>query len=43
VEKAKEIVEKTRSDPHQQNNEINKFKAHYLKKRYNKDIKVTNE
>jgi hypothetical protein len=40
VEKAKEIVERTRSDPHTQNKEINTFKAEYLKKRYNKDMKL---
>jgi hypothetical protein len=38
VEKAKEIVEKTRNDPYLQNQEINKVKADYLKKRYNKDV-----
>jgi hypothetical protein len=43
VEKAKEIVERTRSDPHEQNKEINKIKAEYIKKRYNRDIKVNNE
>jgi len=43
VEKAKAIVEKTRSDPHLQNREINRFKADYMKKRYDKDIKVTDE
>jgi hypothetical protein len=43
VEIAKQIVEKTRSDPHVQNKEINKFKADYMKKRYDKDIKVTND
>lgn len=38
VEKAKEIVGKTRNDPYLQNQEINKVKADYLKKRYNKDV-----
>lgn len=41
VEKAKEIVNRTRQDPHKQNREINQFKADYLKKRYNKDIKLS--
>ena len=40
VTKAKQIVAATREDPHLQNKEINRFKADYLKKRYNKDIKV---
>lgn len=37
---AKEIVARTAHDPHLQNKELNKFKADYLKKRYNKDIKL---
>ncbi len=40
VEKAKQIVEQTKNDPHLQNEEINKVKADYLKKRYNHDLKV---
>lgn len=40
VTKAKQIVAATREDPHTQNKEINRFKADYLKKRYNKDIKL---
>lgn len=42
VMKAKQIVEKTKDDPHRQNEEINKVKADYLKKRYNHDLKVGN-
>jgi hypothetical protein len=41
VIKAKAIVERTKYDPHQQKTEISNIKADYLKKRYNKDIKVT--
>ncbi len=41
VNKAKAIVERTRTDPHAQNKEINKIKADYIRKRYNKEIKVT--
>jgi hypothetical protein len=41
VNKAKEIVERTRNDPHEQNKEINKVKADYIKKRYNREIKIT--
>jgi hypothetical protein len=40
VEKAKEIVARTSNDPFMQNIEMNKVKADYIKKRYNKDIKV---
>lgn len=40
VTKAKQIVAATREDPYTQNREISKFKADYLKKRYNKDLKV---
>lgn len=43
VTKAKQIVSATRDDPHRQNQEINKFRADYLKKRYQKDIKVEKE
>lgn len=40
VNKAKQIVEQTKYDPHLQANEMSKFKAQYQKKRYNKDTKV---
>ena len=43
VDKAKAIVERTHDDPHLQNQEMNKFKAEYIKKRYNREIKVTEE
>ncbi len=43
VEKAKHIVEQTKDNPHLRNKEINKIKADYIKKRYNKDIQTTNE
>lgn len=41
VMKAKAIVQRTKDDPHQQTQEMNYFKADYLKKRYNKDVKVS--
>ncbi len=41
VNRAKVIIAKTKDDPHLQNEEINKYKADYIKKRYNKDIKVS--
>lgn len=40
VDKAKAIVAQTKDDPHLQNQEITKVKTDYLKKRYNKDIKL---
>ena len=43
VQKAKDIVSATHGDPYAQNKEINKIKADYIKKRYNKDIKVASE
>lgn len=41
VTKAKAIVAQTKDDPFRQNQEMNKVKADYLKKRYNKDLKVS--
>lgn len=41
VTRAKAIVMHTKDDPHAQNREMNKVKADYLKKRYNKDLKTT--
>lgn len=43
VVKAKAIVAKTKDDPYQQNQAMTKVKADYLKKRYNKDLKVNSE
>ena len=40
VDKAKAIVAGTRTDPHAQNDQMNRFKADYMKKRYGKDIKI---
>lgn len=40
VDKAKAIVEHTKDDPHMQNKEINKMKADYIQKRYNRQIKI---
>jgi hypothetical protein len=41
VNKAKSIVEKTRYDPYEQSKELTIFKADYMKKRYNKTIKLS--
>lgn len=43
VERAKQIVEHTRQDPYEQQRALSQMKADYLKKRYNKDIKVTED
>lgn len=43
VLKAKEIVARTKQDPYQQNKEVERVKADYMKKRYNRDIKVTED
>lgn len=43
VMKAKEIVERTKQDPYVQNKEVEQMKADYMKKRYNKDIKLTED
>lgn len=41
VSKAKAIVAQTKHDPHLQTNEMSKVKANYVKKRYNKDLKLS--
>lgn len=43
VVKAKEIVARTSHDPYQQNKQVEHLKADYLKKRYNKDVKITED
>lgn len=43
IQKAKEIVERTKNDPYNQNIEINKVKKEYIQKRYNKDVKLNEE
>lgn len=40
VNKAKQIVERTRDNPYQQSEELTVFKADYMKKHYNKTIKT---
>jgi hypothetical protein len=40
VNKAKQIVEKNRNDPYKQSEELTVFRADYMKKRYNKNIKL---
>lgn len=41
VLKAKGIVARTKDDPSAQSKDMNRFKADYLKTRYNKDVKVS--
>lgn len=43
VQKAKAIVAHTKTDPNLQNKELNKVKADYIKKRYNKELKLGEE
>ncbi len=43
VEKAKAIVARTRQDPYAQSRELSKFKADYIKKRYNREVKLAEE
>jgi len=43
VAKAKSIVNKTKDDPRKQNVELNKVKAEYMKKRYNHNLRLSNE
>lgn len=43
VVRAKSLVNQTKDNPYIQNKEINKVKAEYIKKRYNKDIKVSED
>ena len=42
VDRAKKVVEQTRHDPHEQNKQLNIYKADYMHKRFKKDIKVAN-
>jgi hypothetical protein len=41
VVRAKAIVEQTKENPFEQNKAMHKVKAEYIKKRYNKDLKVS--
>jgi hypothetical protein len=43
VQRAKHIVEQTRQDPYKQTRELHKFRAEYMKKRYNKIIEPVDE
>lgn len=43
VDKAKELVARTRTDPYAQSMELSRLKAQYVKARYNKDIKLAED
>lgn len=43
VDKAKLIVEKTKNDPYVQNKELSKVKAEYVSKRFDKDLKLSED
>lgn len=41
VDKAKKVVSQTKSDPYLQEKEVGKLQADYLKKRYGKEVKIS--
>lgn len=43
VEGVKKMLEKNKDDPYRQSKDLELFKAEYIKKRYNKDIKVSED
>lgn len=43
VNKAREVVSRTHEDPYLQSQALSKLKAQYIKARYNKDVKVSDE
>ncbi len=43
VDKAKKIVAQTKDDPYNQEKEVSKLQADYLKKRYGKEVKVASD
>ena len=43
VDKAKKIITDTKNDPYRQEKEVSKLQADYLKKRYGKEVKLTND
>jgi hypothetical protein len=40
VQRARQIVERNRNDPYKQSEELTAFRADYLKKHFNKDIRL---
>lgn len=43
VKKAKVVVEQTKEDPYVQNKQLNGVRVDYIKKRYNKEVKLAEE
>jgi hypothetical protein len=43
VDKAKKIITQTKDDPYQQEKEVSKLQADYLKKRYGKELKIASD
>lgn len=43
VDKAKKIVAKTKDNPYQQEKEVSRLQADYLKKRYGKEVKLRSD
>lgn len=43
VDKAKKIISQTKDDPYQQEKQVSKLQADYLKKRYGKDVKIAGD
>lgn len=43
VDKAKKIVAKTKNDPYEQEKEVGRLQADYLRKRYGKEVKVAGD
>jgi hypothetical protein len=43
VQKTREVVQRTQADPYVQSQQLSKLKAQYIKLRYNKDVKVSEE
>ncbi len=41
VDRAKQIIEQTKDNPHAQEQEVNKLQADYLKKRYGRTVKLS--
>lgn len=40
VDRAKEVIERTRDDPYEQKKEMSKVKADYVQKRFNKSLRL---
>lgn len=43
VDRAKRIVQQTKDDPYSQEKEVSRLQADYVKRRYDKDIKLSSE